>query len=110
MDCGIAVNENNIIAQAEGCIIMGLTAAYKDAMIVKDGVTQNSNFHNYRMLRINEIPELDIFVMKNDEPPVGAGEPGLPPVAPALTNAIFNLTGNRIRKLPFELDKVGVIG
>ncbi len=110
VDCGIAVNENNIIAQAEGCIVMGLTAAYKDAMIVKDGVTQNSNFHNYRMLRINEIPELDIFVMKNEESPVGAGEPGLPPVAPALTNAIFNLTGNRIRKLPFELDKVGVIG
>ena len=64
------------------------------------------NFHNYQMLRINECPEIEVIVMKNNYPPEGAGEAGLPPVAPALTNAIFNLCGKRIRELPFNLDKI----
>ncbi len=106
IDCGIAVNPDNVKAQTEGNIVMALTAAIKDPITFKDGRVVESNFHNYRMLRINEMPKVEIHIMQNEEAPTGVGEPALPPLAPALCNAIFNLTGKRIRKLPFDLGEV----
>jgi isoquinoline 1-oxidoreductase beta subunit len=85
---------------------MGLTAAIKNEITVKNGETQQSNFHNYSVLRQGEIPQMEVFVMKNEDLPGGVGEPGLPPVAPALCNAVFLATGKRIRKLPFDLNQI----
>jgi isoquinoline 1-oxidoreductase beta subunit len=106
IDCGIALNERNIIAQTQSNIVMGLTAAIKNEITVKNGETQQSNFHNYSVLRQGEIPQMEVFVMKNEDLPGGVGEPGLPPVAPALCNAVFLATGKRIRKLPFDLNQI----
>ncbi|MFY0593887.1 molybdopterin cofactor-binding domain-containing protein [Roseivirga sp.] len=107
VDCGVYVNPDQVIAQTEGNIIYGLTAAIKDAITFKGGAAEQDNFNNYRMLRMNEAPrDIQVHLMENDEAPGGVGEPGLPPIAPALTNAVFNLTGKRIRVLPFDLQKV----
>ncbi len=106
IDCGIVVNPDIIKFQTEGCVVMGLTAAYKSGLTIEKGRVVEQNFNNYAMMRINECPEIEVIVMKNSYDPSGGGEPGLPPVAPALTNAIFNLTGKRIRELPFNLDMV----
>ena len=107
VDCGIYINSDQVIAQTEGNIIFGLTAALKDPITFKNGAAEQSNFHDYRMLRINEAPrDIQIHIMENDEAPGGMGEPGLPPIAPALANAVFDLTGKRIRKLPFDLQKI----
>ncbi len=106
IDSGVVVNPDTIVAQTEGCVVMGLTAAYKSGLTIENGKVAEQNFHNYPIMRINECPEIDVIVMKNNYPPEGAGEPGLPPVAPALTNAIFNMTGKRIRVLPFNMDMI----
>jgi isoquinoline 1-oxidoreductase beta subunit len=71
-----------------------------------DGKAVETNFHQYKMPRISDIPEIEVHIMENDEKPGGVGEPGLPPFAPAFCNAIFDLTGKRIRKLPFNIDEV----
>jgi isoquinoline 1-oxidoreductase subunit beta len=107
IDCGMTVNPNNIIAQTEGNIVMGLTAAIKNGITFKDGQAEQSNFHQYNVLRINEMPKTEVHIIQNQEAPSGVGEPGLPPIAPALCNAIFNLTGKRIRTLPFEIGDIG---
>jgi isoquinoline 1-oxidoreductase beta subunit len=75
-------------------------------LTIEKGRVAEKNFHDYPLLRMYECPEIEVIVMKNNFAPEGAGEPGLPPIAPALTNAIFNLTGTRIRALPFNLDKI----
>lgn len=106
MDCGWYVNPDIIHAQVEGSIVMALGAATNHEITFKDGLTQQSNFYNYIMPRINEIPPIEVFIMENEENAGGVGEPGLPAFAPALTNAIFDLTGKRIRKLPFNLAEV----
>ncbi|MCX8530750.1 molybdopterin cofactor-binding domain-containing protein [Chryseobacterium luquanense] len=106
MDCGWYVNPDIIKAQVEGYVIMGLGAAAFHEIIFKDRKTEQKNFDAYPMPRINDIPPIEVFVMDNDEDAGGVGEPGLPPLASALTNAIFDLTGKRIRKLPFKLSKV----
>ena len=106
IDSGVVISPDIMQAQTEGCVVMGLTAAYKSGLTIEKGRAAEQNFHNYQMMRIDECPEIEVIVMKNSYPPEGAGEPGLPPVAPALTNAIFNLCGNRIRALPFNLDKI----
>jgi isoquinoline 1-oxidoreductase beta subunit len=85
---------------------MGLTAAIKDGITFENGKAIQNNFNTYRVLRMHEMPEIEVYIVQNEEAPGGVGEPGLPPVAPALTNAIFSLTGKRIRKLPFNLEKV----
>jgi isoquinoline 1-oxidoreductase beta subunit len=103
IDCGIAINPDNVKAQTEGNIVMGLTAALKDPISFEQGKAKQSNFHNYRVLRMNEVPEIEVHVMQNEYAPSGVGEPGLPPIAPALCNAVFALSGERIRKLPFTL-------
>lgn len=106
MDCGWYVNPDIIRAQVEGSIVMAYGAAAVHETHFMDGKAVETNFHQYKMPRINDIPEIEVHIMENDEKPGGVGEPGLPPFAPALCNAIFDLTGKRIRKLPFNLDEV----
>jgi len=106
IDCGTPVNPDIIKAQTEGCIVMGLTAAYKSGLTIANGKVVEQNFDTYKLLRINESPEIEVYVIESNDPPEGAGEPGLPPVAPAITNAIFDLTKKRIRSLPFNLSEV----
>lgn len=106
MDCGWYVNPDIIRAQVEGSIVMALGAATLHETQFEDGKVVATNFHQYPMPRISDVPEIEVHIMDNDEKPGGVGEPGLPPFAPALCNAIFDLTGKRIRKLPFNLSEV----
>ncbi len=106
MDCGWYVNPDTIKAQVEGSVIMALGAATMHEITFKDGLTEQQNFYNYVMPRIMDIPPIEVHVMDNDADAGGVGEPGLPPFTPALTNAIFDLTGKRIRKLPFDMSAV----
>lgn len=103
MDCGWYVNSDTIQAQIEGSVTMALGAATMHEVTFKDGLPQQPNFYDYAMPRINDIPPIDVFIMDNTADAGGVGEPGLPPFTPALTNAIFDLTGKRIRKLPFNM-------
>jgi isoquinoline 1-oxidoreductase beta subunit len=104
IDCGMTVSPDNVKAQTESNIVYGLTAAVKDGITFVNGKAEQSNYNNYKMIRINETPKMEIHIMENDEKPSGVGEPGLPPLAPALANAIFALTGKRLRTLPFKLE------
>ncbi|HET6769968.1 MAG TPA: xanthine dehydrogenase family protein molybdopterin-binding subunit [Chitinophagaceae bacterium] len=106
MDCGWYVNPDIIRAQVEGSIVMAYGAAITHETHFKEGKAVETNFHQYKMPRITDTPEIEVHIMDNDEKPGGVGEPGLPPFAPALCNAIFDLTGKRIRKLPFNIDEV----
>ena len=103
VDCGQVVNPDSVRAQMEGGIIFGLTAALKDEITLDRGRVQQRNFHDYPMLRINESPEIEVHIVPSMEKPTGVGEPGVPPVAPAVANAIFAATGKRVRKLPIRL-------
>lgn len=106
IDCGWYVNPDIIKAQVEGAIIMGLGAATLHEVTFTDGMTNEKNFYAYQMPRINNVPAIEVYIMENDYPAGGVGEPGLPPFAPALANAVYNLTGKRIRKLPFRMEEV----
>ncbi len=106
MDCGWYVNPDIIKAQVEGSIIMALGAATVHATHFMDGKAVEQNFNTYKMPRITDTPEIEVHIVNNEEKAGGVGEPGLPPFSPALTNAIFDLTGKRIRKLPFNLNEV----
>lgn len=106
IDCGMYVNPDTVKGQCEGSIVMGLTATYKSGITIEKGKVVEKNFDSYKLLRINETPEIEVHVIKNSDPPDGAGESGLANVAPALANAIFNMTGKRIRILPFNLEEV----
>jgi isoquinoline 1-oxidoreductase beta subunit len=106
IDCGTPVNPDIIKQQTEGCIVMGLTATYKSGLKIDKGKVTDTNFDKYKMMRINEVPQMEIFVIKSTAHPEGAGEGALPAVAPSVTNAIFDLTGKRIRTLPFNLEEV----
>jgi isoquinoline 1-oxidoreductase beta subunit len=105
VDCGQVVNPDSVKAQMEGGIIFGLTAALKGEITLEAGRVKQRNFHDYEMLRINEAPEIEVHIMPSTENPTGVGEPGVPPVAPAVANAIFAATGKRVRKLPIRLVK-----
>src|SRR5882762_6501354 len=102
VDCGTVINPDTVKAQMEGGIIFGLTAALKTEITLKDGRVQQNNFHDYQMLRIFESPEIEVHIVPSGENPTGVGEPGVPPVAPALANAIFAVTGKRVRRLPIR--------
>jgi isoquinoline 1-oxidoreductase beta subunit len=107
IDLGTVVNPDNVKSQVEGAIVMALTAATKDAITFENGKTMQSNFHNNRMVRMNEMPLIEVHILAEGGPVIkGVGEPGLPSLAPALCNAIFAATGKRIRKLPFDLNKI----
>jgi isoquinoline 1-oxidoreductase beta subunit len=73
------------------------------AITLKDGVVEQQNFGDYRVARMNDMPHVEVFIVPSNDPPTGMGEPGLPPLAPAFANALFRLTGKRLRKLPFDL-------
>lgn len=103
IDLGICINPDTVKAQTEGSIVMGLGAAYT-GLTVKNGAMVEQNFHTYPLLKINQCPEIETHILQSEEAPDGAGEAGLPTVAPALANAIFDLTGKRIRKLPIDLN------
>jgi isoquinoline 1-oxidoreductase beta subunit len=105
IDCGTTIHPDLVRAQTEGSVVMGLTAI-RSALTVNKGGVVEKNFDRYRMLTLGECPPINITVILSTELPEGAGEGGLPPVAPALTNAIFALTGKRIRTLPFKLEEV----
>ncbi len=100
VDCGIAVNPDVIAAQMEGGLGYGLSAALRESVELVDGEVQEGNFDRYRPLRINEMPTVEVHIVPSGEAPTGVGEPGLPPLAPALANALHAATGKRIRKLP----------
>ena len=103
VDCGVAVNPDVITAQMEGGIGFGLSAALYGAITLKEGRVEQSNFHEYRPLRINERPKVEVHIVASSEKPTGVGEPGVPLIAPAVANAIFSATGKRLRNLPLKL-------
>jgi len=100
VDCGLQVNPDTIRAQMESGIIFGLSAALHGEITIKDGRVEQTNFGDYRVLRINEAPKIAVTLVKSPEAPGGVGEPGTACVMPALVNAVFAATGKRIRKLP----------
>lgn len=102
VDCGTVVNPNQVRAQMEGGIIYGLSAALKSEITLENGRVQQSNFHDFEVIRMSEAPPIEVHIVPSDERPTGVGEPGVPPVAPALANALFAATGKRIRHLPIR--------
>jgi len=103
IDCGVVVNPAIVRAQMESGIVYGLTAALYGEINIEKGRVVQGNFDTYRMLRMDEAPEVEVLLMPNGDAPGGVGEPGTPPIVPAVTNAIFALTGERIRELPIRL-------
>jgi isoquinoline 1-oxidoreductase beta subunit len=103
IDCGQPVDRRGIEAQVQSGIVYGLSAALMQAVTIKDGCVQQSNFHQFDALRINQCPEIEIVILGNNKEIGGAGETAVPPVAPALANALFNATGRRVRELPLSL-------
>ncbi|MGI9329315.1 MAG: xanthine dehydrogenase family protein molybdopterin-binding subunit, partial [Gammaproteobacteria bacterium] len=104
VDCGTAVNPDNVHAQLEGAIIFGLNAALKGELILADGYVQQSNFHDYPMLRLADTPVIDTYIIDSGAPPAGIGETGTPGIAPAVANAVSAATGRRLRHLPLRLE------
>jgi isoquinoline 1-oxidoreductase subunit beta len=102
IDCGQTVNPDTIKAQMEGCIVFGLTAALYGEITFENGKVQQHNFNDYRMVRMNEMPLVEVYIADSKEKMGGVGEPGVPPVAPAVMNALFTLTGKRVRSLPLR--------
>lgn len=102
VDCGRTVNPDIVKRQMESAIVYGLTAALHGKITFKDGKVEQSNFHDYPMLRMNEMPAVEVHIVPSTEAPGGVGEPGLPPAAPAVANAIYAATGKRLRKLPLQ--------
>lgn len=101
VDCGTYVNPDRVRAQMEGGAIYGISLALRSAITARDGVIEQSNFHDYPVARIQDTPDnIHVHLVENEHPPAGVGEPGTPPVAPAIANAVFAATGKRIRELP----------
>ena len=105
VDCGLAVTPDVIRQQIAGGVIFGLTAALHGEITFKDGAVVQSNFHDYPLLRLSEAPDIDVHIVDSNASPTGVGEPGVPPSAPAVANAIFAATGKRLRQLPLRLDR-----
>jgi isoquinoline 1-oxidoreductase beta subunit len=103
IDCGVCVNPLGVGAQMESAIAYGLSAALYGELNIREGKVVESNFHDYRILRLNEMPKVEVHIVPSQEKSGGAGEPGTPPIAPAVANAIFALTGKRLRDLPFRM-------
>jgi isoquinoline 1-oxidoreductase beta subunit len=103
VDCGTVVNPDIVVAQMESGIVYGLSAALSGEITIKDGRVVQSNFNDYPILKMSEMPVVEVHLVKSTEPPGGVGEPGTPPAAPAVCNAVFAATGKRVRKLPIRL-------
>jgi isoquinoline 1-oxidoreductase beta subunit len=103
VDCGVAINPDVIKAQMEGGMGFGLSAALLSEVTLADGLVQQSNFHDYQVLRMDRMPEVEVHIVPSAEPPTGVGEPATPVIAPAVANAVFAVTGQRLRRLPLKL-------
>jgi isoquinoline 1-oxidoreductase beta subunit len=106
VDCGLAVNPNTVKAQIEGSITIALSTALKEEVKFSNGGVKSANFDDYKIIRMNDIPEIEVHIVDSKEKMGGIGEPGVPPLAPAVGNAIFNATGVRIRRIPFAPETV----
>ena len=104
VDCGRAVDPDGVKAQVESAVVYALSAALMGEITIKDGSVEQSNFHDYPVLRISDMPEVDVHITPSEESPTGIGEPPVPPLAPAVTNAIFAATGKRVRRLPIRVE------
>jgi isoquinoline 1-oxidoreductase beta subunit len=102
VDCGTVINPDMVVAQMEGGIAFGLTAALKADITIENGRAQQSNFHDYPLLRMDEMPIVEVYIIPSDEQPTGIGEMGVPPIAPAVANAVFAATGKRVRHIPIR--------
>ena len=109
VDPGLVINSNGIRAQIEGAILMGLSAALKERITVKDGMVQQQNFNNYDLLRMPDAPQLETYLVEGGRAPGGIGEPPLALIAPSVANAIFHATGTRLRKLPLQLSEASPV-
>jgi isoquinoline 1-oxidoreductase beta subunit len=102
IDCGFPLNPNLIAQQMESGIVFGLSAALYGEITIRDGQVQQSNFHDYPVLRLPQTPMVQTHIIPSTAHPQGVGEPGTPPVAPAVANALYALTGQRLRSLPLR--------
>jgi CO/xanthine dehydrogenase Mo-binding subunit len=109
-DCGQVIHPGIAEAQFQGAIAGGLGAALYGEITIEKGRTKQSNFNDYRLLRMSDMPEVDVFFVTSEEDPGGVGEPGVPPIAPAVCNALYKLTGTRVRKLPIRPELLGAVG
>jgi isoquinoline 1-oxidoreductase beta subunit len=103
VDCGLVINPLSAEAQVQSAIVFGLSAALMGSITLKDGVVEQSNFHDYPVLRSSQTPKIEVHFVEGGDAPTGLGEPGTPPIAPAVANAVFALTGKRLRELPFKV-------
>ena len=106
VDCGQVINPDGVHQQIESAIVFGLSAALHGAITLDKGRVVQSNFHDYAPLRFSEMPQVEVHIVQNNEPPTGIGEPGTPPIAPAVANALFRLTGKRMRRMPFDQENL----
>ena len=106
LDCGKLVNPDTVTAQMESGIVFGLSAALHGAITLKNGRVEQGNFDTYPLVRMNSMPEVEIHIVASNDPPGGVGEPGVPPIAPAVANALFAASGIRVRSLPLTTEKV----
>ena len=106
VDCGRIVNPDTIKAQMESGIVFGLSAALYGAITLKEGRVEQGNFHDYPLLPMAAMPKVEVHIIPSTEPPGGIGEPGVPPIAPAVANALFAAHGIRLRSLPMTPDKI----
>jgi len=103
VDCGVAVNPDGVKAMAEGAVNFALTAALTGEITIRSGAVEQSNFDDYPVLRIDQAPDIDVYIVQSTERPTGMGEPCVPPLAPAVANAVFAATGQRVRSLPIRI-------
>ena len=102
VDCGTVINPGLVAQQMQSAVVFGLTAALYGRIDIRDGVVQQTNFHNYPMVTLAQAPVVETWLVPSERAPAGVGEPGVPPVAPAVANALFVLTGQRLRALPLQ--------
>ena len=106
IDCGVAVQPDNVVAQTESSIVYGLGMTLSERITIKDGAVEQSNFYDYSLPRMNDVPEMHIEVIQTDNHPTGAGQMATPLIAPAISNAVVELTGVRLRHTPFTPERV----
>jgi isoquinoline 1-oxidoreductase beta subunit len=109
VDCGLAINPNIVVAQMESGIVYGLSAAATGAITLKEGAVEQSNFHDYPVLRMSQMPKIEVYVLSSEAKPTGVGEPGVPPILPAVCNAIAALTGKPVRTLPLSAQGIQIV-
>ena len=101
VDCGTAINPDQVVAQMQGGIGFGLSSILGEEITLTGGVVDQGNYDTYTPLRIDQMPEVEVHIVASENPPTGAGEPGVPPIGPALANAVYQATKKRVRVLPF---------